>query len=95
LATSRVQPDAPLIVVYEPVWAIGAAEPTSPEQIVSVAAELNLWIAQREEIRLIYGGSAKPGLFSRLKPADDGLFLGRFARDLRALAEVFREAAGP
>jgi hypothetical protein len=33
--------------------------------------------------------------FSRLKPADDGLFLGRFARDLRALAEVFREAAGP
>ena len=35
--------------------------------------------------RVIYGGSAGPGLLTRLKDSVDGLFLGRFAHDPSAL----------
>jgi len=91
-ATSGIGVEAPLIVAYEPVWAVGASEPASAKHIVEVANGLNCWISQRSETRLIYGGSAKPGLFSQLNGAVDGLFLGRFAHDLQALCTVLREA---
>ena len=35
--------------------------------------------------RVIYGGSAGPGLFTELKDGVDGLFLGRFAHDPAAV----------
>ena len=43
--------------------------------------------------RLIYGGSAGPGLITELARSVDGLFLGRFAHDPAALADVIDEAA--
>jgi triosephosphate isomerase len=85
--------DAPLIVAYEPVWAIGAPEPAPPERIQAVAEGIRPWVARRAETRLLYGGSAKPGLWSQLDGSVDGLFLGRFAHDLRDLAAVLHEAA--
>ena len=42
---------------------------------------------------VIYGGSAGPGLLTRLGRAVDGLFLGRFAHDPAALVDVLDEAA--
>jgi triosephosphate isomerase len=93
-ATSGIGTEAPLIVAYEPVWAIGAPEPASPDFIVAVAHGLQEWISAREDTRLIYGGSAGPGLLGQLGTAVDGLFLGRFAHDITALAAVLREAAG-
>jgi len=42
---------------------------------------------------VIYGGSAGPGLLSRLEASVDGLFLGRFAHDPAALAQMVDEAA--
>ena len=41
--------------------------------------------------RLLYGGSAGPGTYQSLRPFVDGLFLGRFAHDSRALARVVTE----
>ena len=43
--------------------------------------------------RIIYGGSAKPGLLSSLDGAVDGLFLGRFAHDPAALRQILDEVA--
>jgi triosephosphate isomerase len=92
-ATSGIGTEVPLIVAYEPVWAIGAPEPASPDFIVAVAHGLQAWISARQNTRLIYGGSAGPGLLGQLGTAVDGLFLGRFAHDITALAAVLREAA--
>lgn len=91
--------DAPagrVIVAYEPVWAIGAAEPASAEHIRTVCAKLRSAINSmdgRDGSAVIYGGSAGPGLLTALGSDVDGLFLGRFAHDPAALASVLDEAA--
>jgi triosephosphate isomerase (TIM) len=85
---------APLVVAYEPQWAIGATEPASPEHITAVCALLGERLDAEPVAagsRVIYGGSAGPGLLSRLGPAVDGLFLGRFAHDPAALEAVLDE----
>ena len=88
-------PDGPVIVAYEPVWAIGAAEPAPIEHIAVVSRELTAALDDdpgREGSLVIYGGSAGPGLLTRLGDDVDGLFLGRFAHDARNFAAVLDEA---
>lgn len=77
-----------LILAYEPQWAIGAAEPAPPAYIGEVCRQL-----RQPGVRVIYGGSAKPGLLSKLGNQVDGLFLGRFAHDPQAFASILDEAA--
>ncbi len=85
---------ARIVVAYEPVWAIGAAEPAGVEHIVGVCVALREHLATTgREGTVIYGGSAGPGLLTRLGDGVDGLFLGRFAHDPAALAAVLDEAA--
>lgn len=89
-------PAGRVIVAYEPVWAIGAEQPASPEHIRAVCAWLRLYLAtltDRDGSVLIYGGSAGPGLLGELGDTVDGLFLGRFAHDVDSLAAVLAEAA--
>lgn len=84
-------PAGRVIVAYEPVWAIGAAQPASDAHIRTVCAALRA--ARREpHDAVIYGGSAGPGILARLGDAVDGVFLGRFAHDVGALRAVIDEA---
>lgn len=90
-----VPSDAPIIFAYEPVWAIGAQEPASADHVLAVVKNLKELIGTMEgraEVRVLYGGSAKPGTWGTLKEGLDGLFLGRFAHDVgnfeRVVAEV-------
>jgi triosephosphate isomerase len=96
-AVSAVSQDAaaPIVVAYEPQWAIGAAQPASPEHIAAVCAALrqHLSASRFAGSQIIYGGSAQPGLLSRLGGQVDGLFLGRFAHDPCAVATILDEAA--
>ena len=83
-----------VLVAYEPHWAIGAAEPASPAHIAGVTERLAAHVATvpgYEESRVIYGGSAKPGLLPKLGSAVGGLFLGRFAHDPAALGAILDE----
>ncbi|GAA1615156.1 triose-phosphate isomerase family protein [Actinoplanes couchii] len=85
-----------LVLAYEPFWAIGAAEPASDEHISGVCEHLRKVVASEAahpDSAVIYGGSAGPGLLTRLGGTVDGLFLGRFAHDPDALAAIVAEAA--
>lgn len=88
-------PAGPVIVAYEPVWAIGAPEPAPHDHIRTVTAALRSALDADDARRgssVIYGGAAGPGLLTALGDAVDGVFLGRFAHDPAALATVLDEA---
>ncbi|WP_026539078.1 triose-phosphate isomerase family protein [Arthrobacter sp. 9MFCol3.1] len=82
-----------LVVAYEPVWAIGAAEPAAAAYVSDVVLRLRdqLTTAGVPGLPVIYGGSAKPGLLPTLEGVS-GLFLGRFAHDPVNFGRVLDEA---
>lgn len=93
---AAVPDDAEVILAYEPVWAIGAAEPAGAEHVVGVVQKirgLGCVEARRGTTRILYGGSAGPGLFEKLKDGVDGLFLGRFAHDPKQFHQTILEIA--
>ena len=80
-----------IVVAYEPVWGIGASAPAPAEYVADVCEHLRVRLeSYAGRSRLLYGGSAGPGTYQSLGPVD-GLFLGRFAHDTRALAQVVTE----
>jgi L-erythrulose 1-phosphate isomerase len=82
-----------LTIAYEPVWAIGAAEPAAAGYVSDVVRQLRaqLTAAGVPGLPVIYGGSAKPGLLPTLDGVS-GLFLGRFAHDPANFGAVLDEA---
>lgn len=85
-----------IIFAWEPQWAIGAPQPAPHDYVRQVCAGLREYLGTcpSGNHRVIYGGSAGPGLLSQLWPDVDGLFLGRFAHDPGALREILDEARG-
>ena len=89
---------APVIVAYEPLWAIGADKPAPEAHIAEVCLQLQDFVRRARPGaagRVIYGGSAGPGLLERLGDSVDGLFLGRYVHDADALESVLKAAAEP
>jgi triosephosphate isomerase (TIM) len=90
-------PAGRVVVAYEPVWAIGAREPAPIAHITAVTTALRK-VVRRDPVRagsaVIYGGSAGPGLPTRLSGSVDGLFLGRFAHDPARLLGILDEVLG-
>ncbi len=88
-------PDAPLIFAYEPIWAIGADQPADRERIIAVARGLRIaFRGLSRKPRVLYGGSAGPGLYQQIAGDVDGLFLGRFVHNVDNLRAVLEEVAG-
>ncbi len=86
------------IVAYEPVWAIGSGRTPTPSEIQAVHAHIRAALADRlsEEtaaaMRLLYGGSMKPGNAPELlaiEDVDGGLIGGASlkAEDFLAIAQ--------
>ncbi|AYL38534.1 triose-phosphate isomerase family protein [Streptomyces fungicidicus] len=90
--------DGTVVLAYEPQWAIGAPEPASAEHIAAVCGALRTWLDDRPRhagSAVIYGGSAGPGLLTRLAGSADGLFLGRFAHDPANVGAILDEIRSP
>ncbi len=93
VALSRV------VVAYEPIWAIGTGRVATPEQAQEACAfirdVLRLRGAAAEEIRILYGGSVKPGNAAEIlsQPDVDGALVGGAALDPEDFAAIV-EAAG-
>lgn len=55
---------AKVIVAYEPVWAIGTGKNATPRDAAEVHAFIRSWMvdrgAERDVVRVLYGGSVKP-----------------------------------
>jgi triosephosphate isomerase len=71
------------VIAYEPVWAIGTGVTATPEQAQEVHAFIRKRIAEQspevaEGLRILYGGSMKPGNAKELldKPDIDGGLIG-------------------
>lgn len=92
-ATAGIDKSSAVVFAWEPIWAIGASKPASADYIAAVARGLRDALASWPNLRLIYGGSAGPGLLDQIGDAVDGLFLGRFAHDPDALRRVLAEAS--
>lgn len=91
----KIDDDKEVILAYEPVWAIGKSEPASADHVVEVTKLIREKVPKRSgTVRILYGGSAGPGLFDKLKDGVDGLFLGRFAHDPKAFLETIIEVGG-
>lgn len=91
-----VADDAEVVLAYEPVWAIGASQPADVDYVVEVTSAIRqLECVQKRSglTRILYGGSAGPGLFQKLKDGVDGLFLGRFAHDPAQFYKTIQEVA--
>lgn len=93
---AALPPGAPIVFAYEPVWAIGAAQPAPHQHVVGVVDALRRVVDahrtdRQGDTRFLYGGSAGPGTYDALRGSLDGLFLGRFAHDPANLQAVLDE----
>lgn len=76
----------PVVIAYEPTWAIGQPEPAPATHIAETTGAIRelLHARGRHHARIVYGGSAVVGTFSGIAEAandaaqrPDGIFLGR------------------
>jgi triosephosphate isomerase len=97
-ALSKMEsPAARVLIAYEPLWAIGAAAPAESSHIDAVCTALRSHVAQLglQRASIMYGGAARSGLWSELRGAVDGLFLGRGAHDPNDFARILDEISRP
>jgi triosephosphate isomerase len=73
-----------LVVAYEPIWAIGTGKTATADDAQEVCAAVRKTLAElfgaelADQIRVLYGGSAKPANIAELvaKPDVDGALVG-------------------
>lgn len=100
LAGLSVEKVSAVTIAYEPVWAIGTGLTATPQQAQEVHVLIRELISKMYdarlagEIRILYGGSAKPGNAEDLmrQPDIDGLLVGGASLKADNFLEIIRAA---
>ncbi len=89
-----------LVIAYEPVWAIGTGKTATAEDAEEMGATLREALRERygdkaDGIRLLYGGSMKPGNAAELlaKPDVNGGLIGGASLDLDDFVAIVEAAS--
>ena len=95
--TCRDEDVAKVVIAYEPIWAIGTGKVATPEQAQEACAFIRDVLRARgaaaDDVRILYGGSVKPGNAAELLalPDVDGALVGGaalVAEDFAAIVEA-------
>jgi triosephosphate isomerase (TIM) len=89
---------ARVVIAYEPIWAIGTGRTASPEQAQEACAFIRDVLRARggaaDSVRILYGGSVKPGNAAELLalPDVDGALVGGASLDPADFAAIVEAA---
>ena len=88
-------PSQPLVLAYEPVWAIGTGRAATPEQIATAHHAIREQLPGRN-LRILYGGSVSANNAATLMQITgvDGLLIGGASLKPAEFANIAQEVAG-
>jgi triosephosphate isomerase len=102
-ALNGIKPEqaGPILIAYEPIWAIGTGSVARPEQVSDAHRIIRKEIAEHlgpdaaTNIRILYGGSVKPDNIAGLmaEPEIDGALVGGASLDPHCFATIIHNAA--
>jgi triosephosphate isomerase len=90
---------AEVVIAYEPIWAIGTGRTATSEQAQEACAFIRDVLrgrgAEADSVRILYGGSVKPGNAAELmaQPDIDGALVGGASLDCEEFAAIVEAAA--
>lgn len=95
LTTVRNDHIASIVIAYEPIWAIGTGLTASPEDAQTMISYIRGAVAEAassaaDAVRILYGGSVKPGNIAELmaRPDIDGALVGGASLDPQEFARI-------